>query len=229
MGIDQKELQRRRSVDKPKHSTKHPYFALEHRITDSDAYADLGFAARNLLDLIGRQLTKDNNGHLQATFAWCKRYGFGSEHTLRAAIVELIKHGFIFKTRSHGANGAWARYALTWLPIKKTEELYLDTFKPNAWREWQPEQKKSSRQKLPEQSSRKCSFTPELPAETAGKPTAETADYETCCHGSEVKSPSKRTSLTRGTAWMPAYLGRLERAGHAGRQCFEIPASRTLQ
>lgn len=220
MGIDQKELQRQRSVDKPKLSTKHPFFALEHRIVDSDAYADLSFSARSLLDLIGRQLTRDNNGHLQATFAWCKRYGFGSEHTLRAAIVELIEHGLLFKTRSHGANRAWARYALTWLPIKKQEGLYLDCFKPNAWREWQPERKKSTRQKVLDQSGRKCSFTPKLPAETAGSRTAKSAVYESCCHVSDVNPQD----------WLHAcreYIGRYGLA--AGQKSIELPPARSLQ
>jgi len=215
MGTDQNEAKRRRAVDRP--GTMHPFFALEHRIIDSPAFADLSFSARALLDVIGRQLTRDNNGHLQATFAWCKQYGFGSEHTLRAAIADLISHMFIYRTRSHGANGAWARYALTWLPIKKRDGLFLDGFVPFAWRNWTPDQparKKSSRQKVPEYSSRKCSFTPKVPAESAGKPTAESAEYESCCHGSD---------------WMPGYLAKLDKVGLTGRQCFLIPSGRTLQ
>lgn len=185
MGIDQHERRRQREADRPK-SKHHPFVALEHRIIDSEAYADLGFAARDLLVLLARQLTRDNNGHLQATFSWCKRYGFGSEHTLRSAVAELIVHGFICKTRSHGANGAWARYGLTWLPIAKREGLFLDGFVPNAWRNWKPMTNGFfSRQKVPEQSSRKCSFAPELPAESAGSATAESAEYESCCHGSD--------------------------------------------
>lgn len=237
MGIDQDEAKRRRAIDRP--GTKHPFFALEHRVIDSPAYADLSFSARALLDVIGRQLTRDNNGHLQATFAWCKRYGFGSEHTLREAIAELISHGFIYRTRSHGANGAWARYAVTWLGIRKRDDLFLDGFASFAWRNWKledPARKKSSRQKVPEHSGRKCSFTPELPAESAGKPTAESAEYEPCCHGSDVKRRSSGHSTTTATTrslraddWMPAYLARLAAAGLAGQQCFMVPAGRTLQ
>lgn len=186
MGIDHNEARRQRAADKSKR-TVHPFVALEHRVMDSPAYADLGFAARNLIDLMARQLTRDNNGHLQATFSWCKRYGFGSEHTLRGAIADLVSHGFIFKTRSHGANGAWARYALTWLAIRKTDGLYLENFRPFAYRNWVPKDMPSgfsSRQKVQDQSGRKCSFTPQLPAESAGSGTAESADYESCCHGS---------------------------------------------
>lgn len=213
MGIDQNEPRRQRAADKPK-KTRHPYIALEHRVVDSPAYADLSFSSRSLIVLIARQLTKDNNGHLQATFAWCEPYGFGSEHTLRQAIADLISHGFIYRSRSHGANRAWARYALTWLPIKKRDGLYLDGFVPFAFQKWEPVRKKSSRQKVQEQSGRKCSFTPRVPAESAGKPTAESAEYESCCHGS---------------SWIAAELLRLEALGLSRKQCFAIPSGTTLQ
>lgn len=207
-----------RGAKPAKPSTKHPYAAIEHRVIDSSAYADLSFSAQALLMLMARQLTKDNNGHLQATFAFCKHYGFGSEHTLRAAIAELVGHGFIYKTRSHGANGAWARYAVTWKPIKKPEGLFLSGFVPCAWREWVPDVKKTTRQKLLDQSGRKCSFTPEHPAETAGKPTAETADYELCTSSSAVAGASAAAA-----AWVAGYLKGLAASGLAGRQCFQIP------
>lgn len=151
-----------------KATTKHPYAAIEHRVIDSPAFADLKPTAQALLLLIARQLTKENNGHLQASFKWCNRFGIGSEHTLRSAIAELISHGFIYRTRSHGANGAWARYAVTWLPIKNREGLFLAGFAPCSWRNWEPPKKKSSPQKLLDQSGRNCSFTHKHPAETAG-------------------------------------------------------------
>jgi hypothetical protein len=161
----------------------HYYAAIEHRVIDSDAFFDISNSACRLLILIARQLTvnatwpKGNNGHLTAAFKECKKRGFGSEHTLRDAIAELISHGFIYRTRSHGANGAWAHYAVTWLPIKEAKGLFLDGFVTCAWRNWTAPNKKSTRQKVPEQSGRKCSFTPENPAESAGKLPAETAPY----------------------------------------------------
>ena len=161
-----------------KSSTKHPYAAIDHRVIDSPAYAGLSFSACSLLLIMARQLTKTNNGHLQASFAWCSKRGFGSEHTLREAIADLIAHGFIYRTRSHGANKAWAKYAVTWLPIADKKDLFLTGFKPYAWRDWTPTDKKSTRQKMQDQSGRKCSFTPENPAESAGSRGAETADYE---------------------------------------------------
>ena len=186
---------------KPRTAGKHPYAAIEHRVMDSPAYAGLTFSARSLLTLMTRQLTRDNNGHLQASFKWCHRYGFGSEHTLRTAISDLIAHGFIYRSRSHGANGAWARYAVTWLPITKREGLFLAGFVSCAWRDWQPTNKKSSRQKVPDESSRKCSFNPINPAESAGTTPAENAPYELIpCRGvisGHSKDGIKASNITR--------------------------------
>ncbi len=207
--IDRAEQQRRgQSPRKP--STKHPYAAIEHRVIDSPAYADMKHSSCALLLLLSRQLTKDNNGHLHAAFKWCKPRGIGSEHTLRDAIADLIAHGFIFRTHSHGANGAWARYAVTWLPIKQREGLFLDGFKSCAWREWlpsakQPKVKNSTRQKMQDQSGRKCSFIPENPAESAGSRGAKSADNELIpCRAVET-----------APAWIPEYISRLTALGLA--------------
>jgi len=187
MGFDRIEGAKRGQVVR-RATTNHPYAAIEHRVIDSSAFADLKPSAKALLLLIARQLTKDNNGHLQASFGWCSRYGIGSEHTLRSSIADLISHGLLYRTRCHGANGAWAKYAVTWLPIKQREDLFLAGFVSCAWREWVPTRKKISPQKLLEHSGRKCSFTPEHPAETAGTRGAKTADYELMpC--SKVKRP----------------------------------------
>lgn len=180
-----------------KTTTKHPYAAIEHRVIDSLAFAALKPTAQALLILLARQLTKDNNGHLQASFKWCNRYGIGSEHTLRSAIAQLIAHGFIYRARSHGANGAWAKYAVTWLPITKREGLFLGGFVSCAWRAWEPAKKKTSLQKPLEHSSRKCSFTPQHPAESAGTPPAKTADYELMPCRDVVSTLSRNSAETK--------------------------------
>lgn len=141
MAIDRNEANRRGQTP-PKTSTKHPYAAIEHRVIDSPAYADLTFSARSLLQLLARQLSKDNNGHLQATFSYMRRFAF-SENTLSRAIQELIAHGMIYRTRSGGYQQGAAQYAVTWLHIKNRQGLFLDGFKPCAWRDWQPPEKKS--------------------------------------------------------------------------------------
>jgi hypothetical protein len=178
MAFDRAEATRRSQV-KPKTSKYEPYAAIDYRVIDSPAFAALRPSSVLLLLLMARQLTKENNnGHLHAAFKWCSKYGIGSEHTLRDAIAQLIAHGMIYRTRSHGANGAWARYAVTWKPIKDKTDLFLAGFKTGMWRDWVAPEKKTTRQKKQDQSSRNCSFTPEHPAESAGSRGAETADNE---------------------------------------------------
>lgn len=162
---------------KPKTSNQHPFAAIDHRVIDSTAYADLSHSACRLLQILARQLSKDNNGNLQASFAYCQPRGIGSEHTLAAAIADLIAHGFIYRSKAAGANKQWARYAVTWLPVKKPEGLFMAGFVSCAWRKWE------SVKKIPTAlstkiSSKKCSLPKEFPAESAGNRVAESADYE---------------------------------------------------
>lgn len=127
--------------------TKHPYAAIEHRVLDSAAYADLTYSARSLLVLMTRQLTKDNNGHLQATFSYMRKFKF-SENTIGRAIRALISHGMIYRSRSGGYQQGAAQYAVTWLPIKDKKGLYLDGFVSCAWRRWEPPEKKTGPSEL---------------------------------------------------------------------------------
>ena len=180
-----------------KTTTKHPYAAIELRVIESAAFAALRPSSVLLLLLIASQLTREpNNGHLHAAFKWCTKRGIGSEHTLRDAIAQLIAHGFIYRTRSHGVNGAWARYAVTWLPIKNKTDLFLAGFNPCGCRDWKPAEKKSTPQKVQEQSGRKCSFTSEHPAKSAGTSGAESADNELMPHR-EVKAPLYRVAINK--------------------------------
>jgi len=126
---------------------KYPYAATENRVIDSPAYAALTFSARSLLVIMTRQLTKDNNGHLQATYSYMRRFGF-SVNTLSRAIHQLIAHGMIYRTRSGGYQKGAAQYAVTWLSITKREGLFLNGFKSCAWRNWMPTEKKSRAPKM---------------------------------------------------------------------------------
>ena len=214
MGVDTHEAARRGEQRQQKLNKQDPYAAVEYRVIDSPAFADLKPSAKVLLLLMARQLTQDNNnGHLQASFAWCNRYGIGSEHTLRSAIADLICHGFIYRTRSHGANRAFAKYAVTWKSIKYRDGLFLDGFVPTAWRYWKPKQKKSTPQFLPEQSGKNCSFTPGGPAETAGSTPAKTADY-VLVPVSRAESAATSTEPPPGYGeWVSGYLARLAARG----------------
>jgi hypothetical protein len=155
--------------------TAHPYAAIEHRVIDSPAFADLRPSSVVLLVILARQLTRDNNGHLQATWKYCKARGIGSENTLRDAIRDLISHGLIYRSRSRGPNRAWARYAVTWLPIKRREGLFLEAWLPEAWKTWE---EKSTPKKLEGKTPRTCSLTAKKPPETDGSIPSESDDYE---------------------------------------------------
>jgi hypothetical protein len=115
-----------------------PYAAIPHRVIDSPAFADLTPSAVQVLLLLVRQLTKENNGHLQATRTWLGERGVGSNHTIQRAISELIAHGFIYRTKSGAFGKGAARYAVTWLSLASNREglKYVDWFKPCLWREW---------------------------------------------------------------------------------------------
>jgi len=140
--IDRAE-QIRRGISPRRKASSHPYAAIEHRVIDSHAFADLTGGAVRVLLVVARQHDGRNNGHLHAAYSYMRKRGIGSEHTLQSAIDQLIAHGLLYRTRSHGANGVWARYALTWLPIHDTKELHLGGWKRDAWRDWQPPEKKA--------------------------------------------------------------------------------------
>lgn len=195
----------RRGQSPRKTSTKHPYAAIEHRVIDSPAYADLKSSAKVLLLLIARQLTKSNNGHLQSTFEWCKRYGIGSEHTLKGAIAELIAHGFIYRTKSHGANRVWATYAVTWLPIPDKSGLFLDGWKQLAWRDWLPTEKKAPR--------KNCRATP---AESAVSPPNFRQKVQEV-RGQKLQGMKLMPcrGVESAPAWIPQYVARLAALGLA--------------
>lgn len=148
MAIDRTEAIRRGQQRKWKQLKLDPYAAIEHRVIDSAAYADLAFSARALLLQFARQLTlPNNNGRLQAAHSHLERYGF-SDNTVTRGVGELIKHGFVFRTRSGGFQRGAAQYAVTWLPLTDDcDDLSCNGFKRFAWRDWTPDQKKTPPQK----------------------------------------------------------------------------------
>ena len=139
-----------------RYGNRRPYGAIDHVVIDSPAYASLRHSSVRLLNILTRQLTKDNNGHLQATYSYCGKRGFGSENTLRLGIDDLIDKGFIYRTRSRGANGVPSLYAVTWLSIVKKDKLYLHGFKKDLFLE--VEVKNTIPKKVMKPSSSYCSF-----------------------------------------------------------------------
>ena len=161
-----------------KTSTKHPYAAIEHRVIDSPAYADLSFSARGLLVLITRQLTKSNNGRLQATYSYMHKFGFDSEHTISRCIKELISHGMIYRTRSGGYQQGAAQYAVTWLSVTSKEGLFLAGFVLCAWRDWKPDDKKTPPQNMQVTHGKKGIRTTPPTAFNAARYPPKSADTE---------------------------------------------------
>jgi hypothetical protein len=157
---------------------QHLYASIEHRVMDCDAYKDLGYAARSILMLLCRQLTKDNNGWLQGAFTYMQRYGVGSEHTVTNAIRELIAHGMVYKTKQGGYAAGSSLYAVTWLSVTRREGLFLDGYVHCAFRHWTPAPKKKPRRKCGSPSAENAEYPPSPDAEYAGVSPAGTAHYE---------------------------------------------------
>ena len=162
-----------------KAATMHPYAAIEHRVLDSPAYAALTFSARSLLTMLARQLTKSNNGRLQATYKYLQPYGFDSDNTISRGINDLIAAGMIYRTRFGGFHQGPSLYAVTWLPIgSQRDGLFLAGFKACAWRDWQPAESKNTPPKLRTVSRKNEERTIATAAKNAVVPTPKTADYE---------------------------------------------------
>ena len=183
-----------------KTSTKHPYAATEHRVIDSPAYADLTFAGRALLVLLTRQLTKDNNGHLQATFSYMHRFGFDAERTLIRSLKELIAHGMIYRSRAGGYQQGASQYAVCWLPIRKHEGLFLDGFKLCAWRDWKPDEKKSPPAKMQETHGKNGILSLSAHAKNTAGRDAKNTDNELIPCRAAVSTPSTTRKPARASA-----------------------------
>lgn len=178
-----------------KTSTKHPYAATEHRVIDSPAYADLSYAARSLLVLITRQLTKDNNGHLQATFTYMERFGF-SVNTLSRATGELIAHGVIYRTKSGGFHQGAAQFAVTWLSVTNKQGIFLAGFQPCAWRDWLPLEKKSRPPKVRAHSIKNGVRTPLAVPKSEASPPPK-SEHNELCHVGKVNACMSVVSVSQ--------------------------------
>ena len=202
MSFDRAEGRRGQSTQR-KGSTKHPYAAIEHRVIDSEAYAALTFSSRALLVLLTRQLTRDNNGHLQATAKYLKAFGFASEHTVSRGIKELIAHGFLYRTRYGGYQQGASQYAVTWLSITNRNGLFLDGFQPCAWRDWKPEDKKIPPSKMQSINCKNGMLSPATPPKNAVRYPFKSADNEYVPIGAGVSSLNSDSSTPKNRA--PSY------------------------
>lgn len=204
----------RRGSPAPKYSKTHPIAAIEKRIIDSPAFADLSFSARAVLLLLARNIEKGGNGHVQLSERQAAENGI-ERKTLRRALADLVAHQMIVMTwRGGKVQGACNKYALTWIPVKAREGIHVDGFKLDAWREWQPTWNKTMCRKCPQDSAQNVPLTgissPKI-SPTSG----------------DKKGPIELIAIgpTESGSWMPAYLDQLAAHGLAGHQCFAIPAN----
>lgn len=210
MATDRAEQYRRGQSGKPK--TIHPYAAIEHRVIDSPAFADLSFSARALLIQLSRQLTKpNNNGRLQAAHAYLQRYGF-SDNTVTRAVAELIEHGFVFRTRSGGFHQGAAQFAVTWLPLlDKRDGLSCNGFKPFAWRDWEPAQKKTRPPKTRTCSRKFGERTTATAANLSAGTPPKSTDIELMPVHTEETAPERPPKVYG--AWLAPFAARLAALG----------------
>jgi hypothetical protein len=54
----------------------------------------------------------------------------------------------------------YAKFAVTWLPVKNTQGIFMQGFKSCAWRDWTPDEKKSRPPKVMPNSLKNGELTP---------------------------------------------------------------------
>lgn len=113
--------QRGREREKTKKSLKErigddSFVAIPSNFLRSEALSNLSGSASKLLWDLVRQLGKNNNGDLQASWQVLKDRGWKSKATLNRALTELRKAGIITQTRQGGRNRC-SLYALTFVAI----------------------------------------------------------------------------------------------------------------
>jgi hypothetical protein len=195
MGRDHTEAQKRGQTQ-PKMTAKHPIAALEKRIMDSVAYADLAFSSRAVLFLLCRNIDKNRNGHIQLSETQAASNGI-ERKTLRRAFSDLIAHQLIVMTwRGGKVQGSCNKYGLTWMPIKDRQGIQANHFKLDAWRDWKLDvNEKQGGRKCPQDSAQnvplkaisspKISPTPgdkKGPIEVIAIPDMKTPLYRAAAH-----------------------------------------------
>lgn len=226
MAVDRTE-QSRRGQAAVKVSSKHPIAALEKRILDSAAYADLTFSARAVLFLLCRNIEKNRNGHIQLSEKQAAENGI-ERKTLRRAFSDLIAHHLVVMTwRGGKIQGSCNKYALSWIPVKDRKGIHADHFKLESWRDWKPERNKTGCQKCPQDSAQnvplttisdpKMSPTPgdkKVPIELV--PVVDVNSALSLVTPSALTDPEQHRAPTDNYgAWLAPYLYRLTARGLA--------------
>lgn len=217
MGTDRVESFKRGQSSPTKTTTKHPIAALEKRIMDSPAFADLAFSSRAVLFLLCRNLDKNRNGHIQLSETQAAGNGI-ERKTLRRAFSDLIAHQLIVMTwRGGKVQGNCNKYGLTWMPIKDRKGIHADHFKLEAWRDWRPTVEKTGCQKSPLDSAQNVPLKRISSPKMSPTPGVKKGLIEV------IAIPNANDSV-----WMPSYLKQLSERGLIGLQCFQLPDAQPL-
>jgi len=197
MATDSTEAQKRgKSATKTTTKRSHPIAAIEKRILDSSAYADLTFSARAVLFLLARNIEKDRNGHVQLSEVQAANNGI-ERKTLRRAFSDLIAHQLVVMTwRGGKVQGSCNKYGLTWLPIKDRKGIHADHFKLEAWRDWKPEQNKTGCQKCPRDSAKNVPLMAISVPKMSPTPGVKKGPIEVMPH-TTAKTPLLRAAIAK--------------------------------
>lgn len=216
--MDRAESIRRGSSQPRKTSTTHPIAAIEKRIMDSPAYADLAFSSRAVLFLLCRNLEKSRNGHIQLSETQAAGNGI-ERKTLRRAFSDLIAHQLIVMTwRGGKVQGNCNKYGLTWMPIKDRKGIHADHFKLESWRDWKrPVSEKTGYQKCPIDSAQN------VPLKAISNPKMSPTPGDKMGPIEVIAIPDRNTG-----AWVAEYLDRLKARGLDGLQCFQPLAEHAI-
>lgn len=201
----------RRGTSAPKYSTKHPIAAIEKRIIDSPAFADLSFSARAVLLLLARNLEKGRNGHIQLSERQSAENGI-ERKTLRRALQDLIAHQLIVMTwRGGKVQGSCNKYALTWMQVKDRAGIHADHFKLDAWRDWQKSQcNKTACPKCPQDSTQNVPLSEISVPKMSPTPGDKKGPIEVIRHiKADTYIPSTPAKLDRRPRFKSTYTIRL--------------------
>ena len=115
----------------------HTFVAMPHYMMESEQWGALSSHAVKLLMEFARQYKGNNNGDFSAPWSRMRRRGWRSQHTLSAAIAELIEAGFVVRTRTPNRHHVCALYAITWRAIDECDgklEVSAERVASNAWK-----------------------------------------------------------------------------------------------
>lgn len=104
-------------------------FTINPKVYQDADYWALGPSAFKLFHALQYQYNGKNNGDLEATWERMRQHGFNSQTTLSKAIDELMRVGFLIRTREGrfmNPGKRCALYALSFYPIDECPGKDLD-------------------------------------------------------------------------------------------------------